>query len=292
MAQGQANTHKPPLLPAAMIQALKRWAQTCFGLLIAAIGVAIILALASFDPADPTLNRSTDAGVSNLLGFPGAALADLLLQTLGLASVILALPFLGWGWRVGAARGLPWFWTHLLVLPVAALCFALAASYFSSSSLSSARYSLIGSWPFDGLGYGGLLGDRLASWFYRLGAGLGWAPPGWVAALVGFVGGVLALLAALGISRAEWRAVLAVLGRFGRGIGRLILLYGLWCAGVKRMSPPPPGASPKAAMPPGPPLKSSVKRPENKKPAKKASGPKKNARARSFPISMLSPAAP
>ncbi|WP_348651785.1 DNA translocase FtsK 4TM domain-containing protein [Iodidimonas sp. MBR-22] len=246
VAQGQANTHKPPLLPAAMIQALKRWAQTCFGLLIAAIGVAIILALASFDPADPTLNRSTDDGVSNLLGFPGAALADLLLQTLGLASVILALPFLGWGWRVGSARGLPWFWTHLLVLPVAALCFALAASYFSSFSFSSARLSLLGSWPFDGLGYGGLLGDRLASWFYRLGAGLGWAPPGWVAALVGFVGGVLALLAALGISRAEWRAVLAVLGRFGRGIGRLFMA--LWALVRRRETDeaPTPRRQPKS----------------------------------------------
>ena len=47
----------------------------------------MIAALATWNVADPSFSHATDNPVSNAMGFPGAVLADLSMQFLGLASV-------------------------------------------------------------------------------------------------------------------------------------------------------------------------------------------------------------
>ena len=61
------------------------------GGLAAAAGVALAVALATWNVSDPSFNASAAAAPRNLLGAAGATLADLLLQGLGLAGVLTAL---------------------------------------------------------------------------------------------------------------------------------------------------------------------------------------------------------
>ena len=57
------------------------------GGVVAALGAAMVLAMATYNVADPSLNASTAAAPTNLLGAAGAVLADISLQSLGLAAL-------------------------------------------------------------------------------------------------------------------------------------------------------------------------------------------------------------
>src|ERR1700741_1538202 len=57
----------------------------------AAFGVALAVAFATYNAGDPSLNAASGAGVQNALGGPGAVLADLGVQSLGLAAGVAAL---------------------------------------------------------------------------------------------------------------------------------------------------------------------------------------------------------
>jgi S-DNA-T family DNA segregation ATPase FtsK/SpoIIIE len=61
------------------------------GGVVAASGVALAAAFATYNPADPSLNAASDGRATNVLGAPGAALADLFVQSLGLACAFAAL---------------------------------------------------------------------------------------------------------------------------------------------------------------------------------------------------------
>ncbi|MFC2951203.1 DNA translocase FtsK [Marinicaulis aureus] len=131
------------------------------GALMRAGGAAMILlalwlavSLASFTISDPTLNTATPAPVRNLGGPLGAIAADLLLQFIGGAAVLLVAPLAIWG---GAAllRGAPEetpsdFWRRLAVAPAA----ILAGAAFLASWLPPLD------WPYV-VGTGGLIGGVL-----------------------------------------------------------------------------------------------------------------------------------
>ncbi len=56
--------------------------------------LAMILAVATHDPADPSWNNATSGSAVNALGAPGAVFADLMLQTVGpVALLMLVVPF-------------------------------------------------------------------------------------------------------------------------------------------------------------------------------------------------------
>ncbi|MCW5759463.1 MAG: DNA translocase FtsK 4TM domain-containing protein, partial [Phenylobacterium sp.] len=61
------------------------------GGLVAAAGVVLAVAFATYNPADPSLNASGPAAPSNALGGAGAVLADAGIQSLGLAAALAAL---------------------------------------------------------------------------------------------------------------------------------------------------------------------------------------------------------
>ena len=61
------------------------------GGLEAAVGLCMVLAVASYDPTDPSFNASSTLGPTNLLGRLGATLADICMQSLGLASWLMAI---------------------------------------------------------------------------------------------------------------------------------------------------------------------------------------------------------
>ncbi len=67
------------------------------GIAQAATGFALLFALGSWNPADPSWNTASADAPTNLLGAPGAAAADALMQSLGLAAWIAALALGGLG---------------------------------------------------------------------------------------------------------------------------------------------------------------------------------------------------
>src|SRR5881394_4257619 len=86
--------------------ALRRRLHEIIGMaLIAVAGIAAV-ALATWSVQDPSLSHATNAPVRNMLGLPGAASADLMMQILGIATIALLFPLASWGWRLLTHRPL------------------------------------------------------------------------------------------------------------------------------------------------------------------------------------------
>jgi S-DNA-T family DNA segregation ATPase FtsK/SpoIIIE len=112
------------------------------GLVLSLVSLLLILALATYSPADPSLNSATSLPAHNWAGLFGAWFSDLLLQSLGITAFFLPiwLAGIGWTWMqsrsgdspvlrwVGAALALlflptafallPWHWRWLHQLPI------------------------------------------------------------------------------------------------------------------------------------------------------------------------------
>ncbi|HWE73839.1 MAG TPA: DNA translocase FtsK 4TM domain-containing protein [Stellaceae bacterium] len=119
---------------------------TC-GAICLVIGAFLIAALISHDPTDPSWNQSINGVAKNLMGLPGARIADLLLQWFGLAAWLLPLVLIDWAVRCLGGRGLKRFWLKLLVLPPLLLIAPLAISIVPPSP----------SWALK-VGLGGVIG--------------------------------------------------------------------------------------------------------------------------------------
>ncbi|KGD87454.1 DNA translocase FtsK [Rhizobium sp. YS-1r] len=98
---------------AAMANRSTRLALTAFvwrqALALAGFGIFIALALAvaalaTWNVADPSFSYATDNDPTNILGFPGAAFADLMMQFLGLASLVSLLPVLAFALALISGR--------------------------------------------------------------------------------------------------------------------------------------------------------------------------------------------
>ncbi len=139
-------------LPPALRAFLARRVFEGLGVALLALGTFGLLAVLSWSIDDPSLNNATTRPPGNWMGLPGAYVADILLNALGLACLLLLLPCFVWGARAFAHRGTTW-----LALRVAAW---LAATLFAAMALSAMpRFAF---WPLA-LGLGGLLGDGLAT---------------------------------------------------------------------------------------------------------------------------------
>jgi len=130
----------------------RRRAAEAIGLFLMTLFLALSVALASWSTRDPSINHATDARVHNFLGFPGAVLADLLMQLFGLGAAPTVLPLLGIGLRLLAHRRLGRVGLRLLLWTLGALCAATAA----------ALLPITDRWPLP-TGLGGVLGDAILS---------------------------------------------------------------------------------------------------------------------------------
>ncbi len=91
----QGPKGKPGFLPSGTGEFFrKRLIELC-GLALFGLAAAILVACLTFNPADPSFNRAAAGPALNLLGTAGAHGADLLLQSLGLAALILPLVLAG-----------------------------------------------------------------------------------------------------------------------------------------------------------------------------------------------------
>ncbi|MET0707057.1 MAG: DNA translocase FtsK 4TM domain-containing protein, partial [Tardiphaga sp.] len=91
-------------LPASIREMLARRLRELAGFgLIGVAGIASA-ALMTWSVQDPSLSHATSRAIRNIIGYPGAIGADLLMQIIGLGSILLILPVAVWGWRMMTHR--------------------------------------------------------------------------------------------------------------------------------------------------------------------------------------------
>src|SRR3954471_13068791 len=126
MAIGIAGPHKTTILPEGGRDFLRRRLMELVGVSMAAVGVALLMAIFTFSTADPSLNHATGTPPNNLMGLPGAYVSDVLLQTFGLAIVLVPVALITWGVRMLRTHHLGFFGLRLSLLLLALLMMSVA----------------------------------------------------------------------------------------------------------------------------------------------------------------------
>ena len=169
-----------------------------YGLVFVAGACAAWLSLATWSVHDPSLNNATRVAPRNLLGGYGAVIADLAIQSLGLASIIFFLPLAAWGWHLLTGNRPNRKRFRLLAWPASVILLAAALA-----SLPQPK-----SWPLPN-GLGGIFGDFFMAGAHVIGPFLPDAAVSFVAGLTFFVIGTMLVLYACGTSTSALIAVWA-----------------------------------------------------------------------------------
>lgn len=239
---GQPSTGMRRFASPAVKALLRRRFGEFVGLFCGLGGLGLLVALGSYNPADPSWSTATSQATTNLAGPVGAVVADLLLQGFGYAAALPALALLAWAWRLATHRGLGLFPARLAAL-LAGLP-ALAAIF--------TLLPLPAEVPVQA-GAGGIAGPVLSGGLRGMAQGL-FGPMGvLVAEFLLALSAVLLAVAAFGLSLGEWRGMGRAAGtaavasgqgarraaglftRIGAGFGSLVRLH-------RRRRPVEPGA--------------------------------------------------
>src|ERR1700733_6841112 len=137
-------------LPASIREALARRLRELAGLSLISLSGVAAAALMTWSVQDPSLSHATSRSIRNIVGYPGAIGADLLMQILGLGAIMLILPIAIWGWRTLTHRT---FDREALRLACWILCTIIAAGFASC-------WPHGGSWPLP-TGLGGVVVEAL-----------------------------------------------------------------------------------------------------------------------------------
>jgi len=123
---GVAGSHRTTILPEGGRDFLRRRLMELVGVACAALGVALLMSIFTFSNADPSLNHATGNAPVNLMGGPGAYVSDVLLQTFGLAIVLVPVALITWGVRMVRTHHLGFFGLRLSLLLLALLMMSVA----------------------------------------------------------------------------------------------------------------------------------------------------------------------
>src|SRR6266404_1183012 len=208
MSDSVGNAGRANFLPVSARDFLQRRIIEAVGL---ALAVALLVAFITFDPADPSFNRAAAGPTHNLLGAPGAYVADFALQTLGIASLAAVAVLFGWSWRLVRHHRLSLAWLRLILLAPALALLSAAIALLPTPA----------GWPASlGSGLGGYAGQELRT---LVGQVAHLSPA--LVSLGGLVLAVLLLYVAAGIPwQSYWAAGRrsgAVVAGIGRGGARL-----------------------------------------------------------------------
>ncbi|MEW6258189.1 MAG: DNA translocase FtsK 4TM domain-containing protein [Pseudomonadota bacterium] len=167
------------LIPESVRRAVRRRSAQISGITLLGGSLFCLVALMTWSATDPSLSNASNADVKNLLGRPGAIVADLFMQLLGLASLAILLSLAFWGWRLLTARPLrrEKLRAGALAFGVLGLCTFLGAG------------PELPSWPIP-VGLGGAIGDIAPR---LIGVMRGGAATAFDSILVGAVGLLVAL---------------------------------------------------------------------------------------------------
>ena len=204
-------------MTASVRRGLRNLAMRGGGLAMVLLASWTLAALLTFSISDPSFNNATAASVQNMAGAPGAAAADLLLQSFGVASFLLIAPLAIWG-ALALVNGAPEetprdFWLRLGLLPIVMIAAAGAAAAAPTPAV----------WPYM-VGAGGVLGDGALGVLSSLVGGVGLPVANAVSVLLFAALALPAYLVLCGLTRARaveawWAAediVDALIGAFER----------------------------------------------------------------------------
>src|SRR3954447_8339993 len=137
-------------LPSFIREPLARRFRELAGLSLIALSGLVAAALMTWSVQDPSLSHATSRSIRNVVGYPGAIGADLLMQILGLGAIMLILLVAIWGWRMLTHRP---FDREALRIASWILCTVFAAGF-------AGCWPHGGAWPLP-TGLGGVVGDAL-----------------------------------------------------------------------------------------------------------------------------------
>jgi S-DNA-T family DNA segregation ATPase FtsK/SpoIIIE len=206
---GSVAPRKTAILPEGGRDFLRRRMMELIGIALAGAGVAVLIAVFTFNAADPSLNHATGMPPANLLGLPGAYLSDLLLQTCGLAVVLVPVAMITWGVRLLRTHHLGFFGLRLSLLLLALLMMSVGCVGLGDVGGAATH-----------AGPGGLVGLALVGRFRELvlehssGGSLALIEPACTA--LGFI----ALAPALGMNRTDLPLIFRIL--------RAPFIWGVW----------------------------------------------------------------
>ena len=205
MTSAILRSERPTVLSPRLRRIIRRLGLRALGSAQLAVGLALMLALVTYDTSDPSANVASGGATSNVLGSAGAWVADWLLRGFGIAAAAAAIAPIAWG-----CRGLKLKRTRRTALRLGALVLVLPCL-----AMGLAAFQGIGDWPLLE-GPGGAVGTVL---FQH--AELLFDSSVWVVHLVGL--GVGALLAgwAFGFDLEDWAWIGAGVLAAGRGLRRV-----------------------------------------------------------------------
>ena len=164
------------------------------GLFLAVVVVLVTLSLLTFNAADPSLNTATTRAAQNWIGAPGAFVADVLLQTFGVAAYLVPLVLAHWAFVC-------LFQLHRSAVTLRALM-AIPAILMIAAVLSSLPFQSDWTKPASAGGAGGLLVlENFQRWLFV---------PKALSTVLCFVGGAIGLIYALGLDG-------SLMSSYGRG---------------------------------------------------------------------------
>ena len=242
----------PNLLPATALAWMNRRLIEALGIACLAVAGWLILALVTFEVADPSLNYVTGGPVLNLAGTTGATVAEAILTFTGVAGLLPVVVLLAWG-RSLIAR-------HRLSHPVWRALATLAATVLSMPALAATPVS---EWFVAGAG--GIGGTLIVTWAAQtFGVSLATAQD---YALALHVPALAALVFAAALPWADVRLAWRLCRAAARGFTGLKHRIALWRTGrgepATRSDTVPDFPIPRGDL---------SRRPSEKKPRKKGSG--------------------
>ncbi len=166
------------------------------GWLLLGLCTAAAFSLLTWSVTDPSLTHAASGGVRNWMGPLGAIVSDLMVQMLGLASMIAVLPPAYWAVQLMDDGRLSHSKTKIVFAPLAVVGLALAFS----------ALPMIAAWPLKH-GYGGMMGDLAYGRLVGLLSMINASRAGAAAGIFGLAVGLLGLQRSLGLTKGEFRAL-------------------------------------------------------------------------------------
>jgi S-DNA-T family DNA segregation ATPase FtsK/SpoIIIE len=163
-------------------------------------GLTLLLALASYNPHDPSFDTVSTARTLNLAGPIGAGLADLMLQGFGIAGFIPPLVLLAWSYRLGARGAVGHLKLRIVLgglsMPLVAAALAMALTIIPGPPVS---------WPVPS-GIGGAAGMILSHACVSAGDSVLGRVGGGIVMVLTLILATAAFGYAFGFTPGEWRS--------------------------------------------------------------------------------------
>jgi DNA segregation ATPase FtsK/SpoIIIE, S-DNA-T family len=139
---------KARFMPAPVEERLLSGLARIGGFVLIAIVAFIAASLTTWSVTDPSLTHATGGAVSNIAGPVGAIVSDLLIQILGLASIVVLMPLMFWAIDLVSGERVAYLRAKAVFVPLAVFLIAGGLSALPAFS----------SWPLHH-GMGGMIGD-------------------------------------------------------------------------------------------------------------------------------------